>query len=399
MKRNLFGLLTVLCLVWAQPGPARAWTFDIADMAGTWESMALVVGDRWAQEPRIEYGTVAMDALGNATKSYTWMNNLGGAQLDDSWDMVMDSQGIVTRSNPAEYTFNYAVSQDMSLMAGVDSDDGHRLELLMRRDPGTVFNYEDLLGTWYYHAVASGDGDMAVGEKPRWVHGTVEIVSHAAAAAYTATLDGFECIDPKAVPETRIDEWPYLKMDKKGVVTWPGSFLRWVLSDDKKMMMGVRLSAGNLFEIMVRRDVSVRFGVSDTAGDWLSQAVVSGDNSGGAGLYWDVGIVSIGTNGTGSAQWLTSEWEERTVDFVSMMGIDANGQLLIENDPSFFFTMTDDKQVIVGCKNGANFESQLGGFRMEIMFKRDFVPDAPFVPRSGSGTAGPCFISGLLKGR
>ncbi len=400
MKRHaaILALLAGFFLAWPSAG-ALAKTYSVSDLAGTWQSLALVTGDRPVDEPRVEFGTVAIEASGSASKSYTLLNDIFAEERTDRWNLVMDpDEGLVSQADPDQYTFSYVVSQDENYMAGVDSDSGHRLEVLMRRSPGKVFRYEDLLGTWYYQSVTSGDS--AWGEVPRLAHGTVEFVAAAGANAYTAVLDGMETNDARIDPTAFVESLYPLTMDANGIVTWPDSdtFMRWVLSDDKNVLVGIRLYGGNQFEILIRKDAAVQFGVADTAGMWYSQAVVAGDDDANATLYWDEGVINIGENGTGKAQWNRSYGDTFIVG-ASMAAINAEGQLLDPESPDFYFTMAPDKRFMAGSKFGSNIDGQSGGFRMEVLFRHDPLADPPFEPKNGGGGGGTCFISGALDGR
>ncbi|MBW1990396.1 MAG: hypothetical protein JRI97_12760 [Deltaproteobacteria bacterium] len=414
--KSLFLPAAAICLFCVSIAGAET-VFTLSDVEGEWVSLALYSGDRTGEiveRPRIEYGTLTVNAAArSAVKTYTsyYIPLAQDAAVptvgQETWTgLEMGTDGVLSRPEAKGYTFDYAVSKDKKTMAGTDTYEGFRLEILLKKQPQVVFSPGDLAGEWYFHSLVSGDVSFYYSptEHPGMAWGTVNFTANGT-GGYTAIYSGWKTegvsYEPLDTPTTPY-HYPFsdLVMGADGVIRDPfGEFFHYQMSGDKDVIVGVRreYGSGSRMEVLVRKssERTGAFSVSDAYGSWEYHALVTGDWP--QNYTWEYGTREIGKDGSGEVSWRDSRDNPDVAIYTGvptafLSRLDPDGR--VETVRSIF-TMTMDKEMLVGIRYGKDFSDYTipGGFCLDISFHRDPPPEIdPF--RSAPGSGG-CFVDSV----
>jgi hypothetical protein len=212
-----------------------------ADLAGTWHYHAIVSGDTVAGHlPGWLYGSMTVDDSGDTTFGAV-VDSLGNSSFAPaSVTLGMDSSRMIT---PTAGTGRWMMTEAKDMMIMVTTGAlgsptgvrGYNLVVFDKEDSAVGFSTADMAGTWYYHAIVSGD--TVLGRLPGWLYGSMT-VDGAGDATFTAVVDsvGNTSFAPAAVT---------LSIDSTSGVITPtvGNTGRWMMTRSKDMMIMVATGA------------------------------------------------------------------------------------------------------------------------------------------------------------
>jgi precorrin-6B methylase 1 len=261
---------------------------------------------------------------GSSTPSGNTNNNT------ESLKLSINSNGVVTiQGDP---TFHGVMSTDKDTIVAVMSENNNTTFDIMvfQKSGGTTFSSSDLDGTWYMHALWSGNSNG-------WAYGSANISNGNANLTITRS-DG---------SNSTISLTPII--NSNGVVTIQGDpTFHGVMSTDKDTIVAVMSENNNTtFDIMVfQKSGGTTFSSSDLDGTWYMHALWSGNSNG-----WAYGSANI-SNGNANLTITRSDGSNSTISLTPI--INSNGVVTIQGDPTFHGVMSTDKDTIVAVMSENN---------------------------------------------
>jgi hypothetical protein len=144
-----------------------AGSFTSADLTGTWNIHMLTSGDS-PQWLGWVHGVESTDSSGKATWSSITRSD-GNSTLPGTYTLSISSSGIV--SIVGYTSFHGVMSQDKSTIIATMNDGGGGYNLITYQRSTGSFTSADLVGTWNFHLLTTGDSPQWLG----WAYGVSSI--------------------------------------------------------------------------------------------------------------------------------------------------------------------------------------------------------------------------------
>ena len=289
--------------------PAQAAMFITGDLEGNWEIHMLTSGDypKWTGWM---YGTLNIDTSGNGR--FSSINRSDGySSLPKDVKAAISPSGLVTFAGTDFYG---VMNSQKDMIVGVMSDSGGGYDLVFYTKHGmSAFTTDDLEGTWYLHALESGDGPLL----PGWTHATLTIDS-IGSFIMSSYLNSYG--------ETDAVENGTTNITADGIVTISGRpTSHGIMNPGKDMVVLTMDNSNGGYDLSVlSKQGTSTFTTNDLKGSWEFLALTSGDSPQYIG--WAHGIQTIDADGNWSFTSMTRSNGDSTIPedltvFISPAGI------------------------------------------------------------------------------
>lgn len=342
MKKKFLVVMIVTFCFYAQ---AQA-SFSISDVTGTWYGHALISGNAgW------ETSTLVADTNGNVV--ITWLGADGNtgidqATVDISWD------GILTVDGNSEAKGSMSPDKDFFVMTDTWNENEYALMIFTKK--GNQFSISDLAGTWYGHALVSGNAG--------WETSTLEVDT-----AGNVSVAWQDSAGDSGTDNASISILPDGKISVPG-----GSDVHGVMNLNKDFFVMVETWDENVYALMVYTRKGTRFSTADLEGKWSGHGLISG-NAG-----WETLTLESDVSGNIIVNWKESDGDTG-VDH-DTIGLSSDGLLTVENGPDVHGAMGINKNLMVITDSWDQNE-----YALTLLVKGLPLPKAEFIADKLSGVS------------
>ncbi len=261
------------------PSSLEGSAFSMDDLRGTsWGYNTMMTSGTMGWE----HGTLSFDNNGLGHMTGIVRNGIPlSARNDIPYDMSLSGMLL----NPGDDTFQCVVSGDMSVMVATFTDTSGGPAMMIAQKRGGVYQTDgsDMTGTWRFQRLTAGSDNTTSG----WAYGTMQFTFGSASIPSMITNAGLGGGGNFA-----------FFMDGNGVMTeaTDASF-HGVMSMDKTMIVATDTFGGNPELWIMMKDTTGTYSTSDMMGDWVMQAVSSG-NPGSRDWTYGHSVIDASGNGT-----------------------------------------------------------------------------------------------------
>jgi hypothetical protein len=324
----------------------------IKDLQGTWNFHSLVADGIWA------YGQMIIDTNGVMTNTSIVRSNNDNTLLTPL-GLSIGTDRVITSGSP---TMHGRLNSGGDLFV-ITGDTYHPNKVnnyltIMQKAGVSTFTTSDLVGTWNFRGLGSGNGTQWNG----WLHGQVEIDANGVAAASTEVVSsGGGVVLPS---ET-------LSISSNGIVTMGATSFHGVMSQDHNLIVGTgTFSSGGWdgYGLIIIQKAEGTYQISDLAGDWQHHGLVTGYVP-----YHQIGWFygEEDTDVNGNVAWLSY------LDSLGLTSLPGSGSFYIDSSgivtssiPSFHGVMNPGKDMMVYTFTGyPSLNTSVGGYVLGVVLK------------------------------
>ncbi len=262
------------------PSSLAMAAYMAADLQGTWDFHGLATSGTigWM------HGILTVDNNGSGHMTSVIRNEVPWAAGDNVAFSVPPSGIVGMQGNGA---FHGVLNGEREAMFANWTDNTGASSLVIFRKRQGTFAQSDLYGTWRFHRLTAGSDNVTSG----WAFGTLSMAAPGTAAITAIQTSGGGTAELGA-------SFP-VSLDNNGILTVPGDdTFRGAMMPNKNMIVATATDETGKPELwmMVRVVNGVGYSGHDLMGDWMLNAVVSG-NAGT--MPWNFGHMAV--DGTGQA--------------------------------------------------------------------------------------------------
>jgi hypothetical protein len=322
--------------------PIQAAIFTTSDLEGSWEIHMLTSGD-YPQWTGWICGTLNIDISGNSR--FSSINRSDGySALPGDVKTAISPFGVVTFAGT---DFHGVMNSQKDMIVGVMSDSGGGYDLVIYSKRRTsTYNTSDLEGTWYAHALDSGDAPQWIG----WYYSELDVNS-------VGNFTVVSCLNSDGRTDFWIDD--SLSITNAGIVSVgsnPSGHAR--MNDNKDLIVATTTDGGDGYALGVMVKGGGIFATDDLQGYWDFHSLTSGDSPQHTG--WAHGTQTIDADGNCSFMSITRSNGDSTIPEDVTVAIASSG-VVTHAGTDFHGIMNSRKDTIVGVMT-----SDWGGYDMVI---------------------------------